>query len=129
MHTPKRKNPPLGLLIAGVVAILSSSFAVGSLAFPASQRDTFSASAETARAAAVRDVRSSRLCTGCGVIQSIRKIAPRDAQAANGPDLTSQRGEEITVLLQDGSTRVIIDANPAQWKYGERLSIIAGIDE
>ena len=126
------------MLAAGMVAILVSGVAVGSLAFSAPERDALSASApaETPRTAATpttAGVRSYRLCPGCGVIQSTRKIGAPDAgvtntAATNSHDRTPPRGDEITVLLQDGSTRVITDANPAKWKYGERISIIAGID-
>lgn len=131
MHAPKKPYPPLGMLAAGMASVLVSGVAVGSLAFSAPQRDALSVSAEAPRAAATpttAGIRSHRLCAGCGVIQSTRKIGASDAEAANSGDRASPRGDEITVLLQDGSTRVITDANPAKWKYGERVSIIAGID-
>ena len=38
------------------------------------------------------------------------------------------RNYEITVHLRDGSMRVVTDANPARWRHGEKVIIIAGSD-
>ena len=42
--------------------------------------------------------------------------------------IVSTRNNEITVRMADGSSRVIEDANPARWRAGERLIVIAGTD-
>jgi len=131
MHTPNKKYPPLGILAAGIAAVLVSGVAIGSFTFSSPQRDTVPASAEGAPAATAPTTaatRSARWCAGCGVIQSTRKISAADGSSANSRNHASQQGDEITVLLQDGSMRVITDANPAKWKHGERVSFIAGID-
>jgi outer membrane lipoprotein SlyB len=38
------------------------------------------------------------------------------------------RNYEVTIRLQDGSTRVITEAAPARWRQRERVTIIAGVD-
>jgi len=131
MHTTLRKHLPLGPVFAGMMAILVSGVAIGSLTFSAPQGGLLSLFAETPLAAATPSrpgQRAQRPCTGCGVIQSTRNIGGNDAGAANSADLASRRGHEITVLLQDGSTRVITDTNAAKWRNGERVTLIAGID-
>ena len=40
--------------------------------------------------------------------------------------IVSKGDNEIIVRMADGSSRVIEDANPARWRTGERLMIIAG---
>ena len=34
---------------------------------------------------------------------------------------------EITVRLQDGSSRVMSDTNPGRWRLGERVKVIDGL--
>jgi len=69
-------------------------------------------------------------CRECGRIESIRKMkdhgeAIRQA-AAHGLQARSAN-YEITVRLQDGSSRVMIDTNPGRWRLGERVKIIDGL--
>jgi hypothetical protein len=35
----------------------------------------------------------------------------------------------ITIRLRDGSMRVITDAHPAKWRPGERVTLIAGMEQ
>ena len=42
--------------------------------------------------------------------------------------IVSASNHEIIVRMADGSSRVIDDANPAKWRAGERLLVIAGTD-
>lgn len=58
----------------------------------------------------------ARRCPDCGVVVSMRDV----------PGTQPEASREITIRLQDGSVRVITDANPASWRYGERVSIIPG---
>jgi hypothetical protein len=75
------------------------------------------------------------------VIESARKIeapdegagakasgrnAPGKSDEINGKPLGSYA---ITIRLQDGSLRVITDAHPARWRPGERVTLIAGLDQ
>ena len=54
-------------------------------------------------------------CAECGLIESIRETG-KDSE-----------GREITVRLQDGSSRVMIDANPGRLRLGERVKVIDGL--
>lgn len=77
-------------------------------------------------------------CAECGLIESIRKME-RDSEAipliaAAGPMAESRNhapersaGREITVRLQDGSSRVMIDTNPGRFRLGERVKVIDGL--
>jgi hypothetical protein len=79
-------------------------------------------------------------CEECGVIESIRetqghgKAAVLVASArpvAENQNRASMRpaSREITVRLEDGSSRVIVDRNPGTLRLGERVKVIDGIDE
>jgi hypothetical protein len=50
------------------------------------------------------------------------------AGAGGGVAAAPPRNYEITIRMQDGTMRVIQDANPAQWRRGEPLTVIAGAD-
>jgi hypothetical protein len=65
--------------------------------------------------------RRSVKCAECGLIESIRKTES-DPEA-----VPSIAGHEITVRLQDGSSRVMIDANPRRFRLGERVKVIDGL--
>lgn len=53
-------------------------------------------------------------------------------QAAEGPHLPlriggvteSAKSYEVTVRMRDGSSRAFMDANPANWRAGERVILI-----
>jgi len=79
-------------------------------------------------------------CRECGLIESIRETARQGeailltaadrpaAESRNGPAAGSA-AREITVRLDDGSNRVIVDMNPARWRLGDRVSVIDGLGE
>jgi outer membrane lipoprotein SlyB len=52
--------------------------------------------------------------------EAIRQAAAHGLQARSA-------NYEITVRLQDGSSRVMIDTNPGRWRLGERVKIIDGL--
>jgi hypothetical protein len=54
-------------------------------------------------------------CAGCGSIESIRET-DNESEAS-----------EITIRLQDGSSRVMIDANPGGLRPGQRVKVIEGL--
>lgn len=64
------------------------------------------------------EARARATCDGCGVIESTRRVAP----VGNLPALY-----EITVRLRNGSTHVLSDASPPNWRIGERTILIAGV--
>ncbi len=64
---------------------------------------------------------STAKCGECGVIESTREIA-----AHGDPDARNIKRYETIVRLPDGSRRAIHDVNPAAWRTGERVILIAG---
>ena len=59
--------------------------------------------------------RRNQRCEECGFIESIRETE-KDSETS-----------EITVRLQDGSSRVMIDANPGSFRPGQRVKVIDGL--
>ena len=87
----------------------------------------------------VSDTSKTYRCAECGTVVSVRElVAPESAKGAaagssglivarpRGIDGKPMRSAEITIRLQDGSTRVITDAHPAKWRQGHRVKVIAG---
>lgn len=142
----KNQNKPLHLpmLVAGVAAVLVSGIAIASLAMSARGVDAVAASGEGAQTAAAPALAAAApaggSCVGCGVIASTREIEDsNEITTANDPGRGAAgkrgviaakplRNYEIVIRLRDGSTRVVRDANPAKWKRGERVTVIAGAD-
>jgi len=139
-NNPRRST----LLVGGIVAILVSGIAIGSLAVSAQSSKGGFATAEPREVAAAPAIAAPRAhayrCAECGVIESTREIEAPDGKIeayASDRIAASNRGEiegkpvrnyEITIRLQDGSMRVITDTDPARWRHGERVKIIAGAD-
>lgn len=138
-----KKPRYLWLLIGGIAAILVSGIAIAALAMsdrhltgatsaadPTEQAETPASPALGARASK---------CAECGVIESTREIEISDERAGvstagrsvagNSGNLKGKplRSHEITIRMQDGSMLVITDPNPAKWKQGERVKILAGV--
>jgi hypothetical protein len=69
-------------------------------------------------------------CAECGVVDSVRQVEiVGDADAMTGADHDGVLGKsttsyEVTVRMRDGSDRVFMDANPANWRPGDRVTII-----
>ena len=106
MKTQAGKFSYLPLLITGIAVILFSSAGVARMLgwglSSTGDSDDVEVSAKSDGGARPR-------CPECGVI-------------------VSTRGNEFTVRMADGSSRVIEDANPARWRAGERLMVIAGTE-
>jgi len=64
---------------------------------------------------------SSAKCMECGVIESTREISGHA-----GPNARDTKHYETMVRFPDGSRRAIHDVNPAAWRTGERVILIAG---
>ena len=144
MTAQANKPLHLPLLVGGIAAILVSSLAIGALAISGPGSNAVYAAAEPAEAVALPAIaapgaRADR-CAGCGVIESTREIETPDewsgvsaggrtaAGNRGAVEAKRQRNSEITIRLQDGSLRVITDTNPARWRHGERVTIIAGVN-
>lgn len=77
-------------------------------------------------------------CADCGVIESTREITKKGegsgigavggAVAGNEVEkrVKSNKGYEVTVRLDDGSSRVISEANPPAWRTGDHVKIVSG---
>ncbi len=142
MNTQVNKPLHLPRLIGGIAAILVSGIAIGSLAISAQGFNGVFVPARPPEATAAPAIAAPRAralrCAECGVIESTREIeAPDERTGVGAPGRIVAGGEiegkrarnyEITIRLQDGSMRVITDANPARWRYGERVTIIAGAE-
>lgn len=122
MNSHTCKPPRLLLSAKAGTAILMFVIAVVALTALATQFIALPASAEEPRASVAAiattgsTVARARRCPDCGVVESMRDVAGTQTEP----------GREITIRLQDGSMRVITDANPAKWRQGERVSIIPG---
>ncbi|MBS1219924.1 MAG: hypothetical protein H6R21_3057 [Proteobacteria bacterium] len=141
MNTRTYKRMHLRLLLAGIAGILVSGIAIASIAISArGSSGAFTPDepqvALVAPHIAPPGTRGYR-CKECGVIESARKIeipdeliqmhAPGRFAAGGGIDGTPGR-YAITIRLQDGTTRAITDAHPANWRVGERVSLIGGME-
>ena len=79
---------------------------------------------------------ASTRCAECGMFVSMREVESEGTVpgAAGGGTAGSRdeirvktaRSYEITIRMADGSSRVISAANPANWRAGDRLIVIAG---
>ena len=144
MNAQVKKFLHFPVLVGGTAAILVSGIVIASLAFSGQEFYAGVAPAEAFETAAVPAIAApasrARRCAECGVIESVREInAPDETGAVESPGRSAagKRGEieakppgiyEITIRMQDGSMRVITDAKPARWRYGEPVTIIAGVD-
>jgi hypothetical protein len=150
--TQAEKSPSLMLWGIGVPLMLLSTggFAALMAWMPTptgASRDTLSdSSVESANpgtavnAAALQakgTARRKAKCGECGLIVSMRET-PRQGEAllisaADKPRAENRNdtppgsaSREITIRLDDGSSRVIVDTNPAKWRLGERVTVILG---
>jgi hypothetical protein len=110
MPTEKSPSPLLWLMTTAVTLSGTIAFAVLMAWMPAQLAAVAARERPPAAigAAAVPARRKPR-CAECGWIESIRET-------------------EITVRLQDGTSRVIVDAHRGTSRLGERVMIIDGID-
>ena len=101
---------------------------------------------QAATPAAVTQRRVRGRCEGCGVIESVRRVAA-DADGALPDPLDTKvaavvsrgaggrvapapvpiaPGYEITVRLRDGSATVFTETTPRDWRVGNRVVVISG---
>jgi hypothetical protein len=142
---PARKMPHLPLLIAGIAFVLFCSAAIARsmewLPVPAGDSGIHADSGELAAGAmdvpvsAPGHSRHRLKCPGCGSVVSSREIgAGAGAAGTYGvkggitgvTPLQAKKYYAFTVRLSDGSSRVVVDSNPAAWRIGERVNVIDG---
>lgn len=144
MNTQAIKLPHLQMPAGRVAALVLGAIAIAALTISAQGYDGALAPAGDMGAAGVPAGETisapSPRCAECGVIESVREVAASgDAAAAKAPGRSSAgsrggfevnllRSYEITIRLQDGSMRVVRDARPANWRHGEPVTVIAGVD-
>ena len=82
-------------------------------------------------------------CTGCGVVQSVRKVQAKGKAKGSGlgavggaaagneieERVTPANSFEITVDLDDGTSRVITEAIAPSWRNGDKVRIVNGVIE
>jgi hypothetical protein len=124
------------MAIAVAMTFTSSADAAADLGFSEEPPPLLNSPAKAAPQA-----RGRAKCAECGVIGATRQIGqpgePRrdavDQVAAGGPkqgggkELTAaSKIYEVTVRMQDGSSRTFMEANPAHWREGERVIFFEG---
>lgn len=140
MTPASSKLPYLTLLITGMAIILFSTAGVAHMmGWGANVTEDADGILVPQQAVAAKStgVYASRRCPECGVVVSMQRIQGRDETAlrttgdarAGNPEGTPGKMSgryAITIRMSDGSIRVIDDANPPQWRTGERLIVIGG---
>lgn len=134
MKNKHKRFPHLPLLIAGAAVILSSGVGIAHIVggSPIASDDAVHALAPDG----LPSVKAR--CAECGVIVSMREIELRPestgfsttggAVAGNREETRgkSTKRHELTIRLPDRSSRVIVEANSAKWRLGERVVVIDG---
>ena len=138
MQTQAAKSPSLTLWGIGVPVMMLSTggFAALMAWMPApagALRNTLPVSAVEHEEPGAATARGKPRCGECGVIESIRQaeahgeaislVAAGGSVAENRAPVKSA-SREITVRLEDGSSRVIVDTNPGRLRIGERVKVI-----
>ncbi len=126
MKMQANEAPYLRLLIGGIAVILLGASGIAAvMAWTPTSTDV----ADAALALDKFPPRVRVKCAECGVVVSTREIeqlgeggAPRGGQ--NEMPGTSARSYEVTIRMRDGSSRAFVDANPANWRPGERIIFI-----
>ena len=73
-------------------------------------------------------------CEECGVVESTQVIKHGDERPGEkggrsemaAPDKTTE--VNVTVRMDNGSSRLFTDTSPVHWRLGERVIIIGGYD-
>ena len=137
MKTQTGKSTYLPLLITGIAVVLFSTAGIARVMGwgPNSTEDSSGilAPGQTGPVPTASEVRARPRCVECGMIVSMREIESHDEDTGPGAagrtttgNRDGMRSYEIIVRMADGSSRVIEQANPARWRTGERLIVIAG---
>ncbi|MCX7157399.1 MAG: hypothetical protein NTW45_13270 [Rhodocyclales bacterium] len=142
MKTQEVRNPLLKLQMGGIAVVLLSFGAVAALMAVMPSVAAVSPAPTFARALSVNEPEPPfrDRCEQCAVVTFIREIEPLEhgIQPGVGSRTTkdlrnamaeeSARRYEITIRMRDGSTHVIEQARPANWRVNERLILIGGAD-
>lgn len=100
----------------------------------------FSVQANQTPSQEVDNASIKRRCAECGVVVSIREVdVSGEGPTLDTPDravgakvmeksVKSDKRYEFLIRLNNGSSRLITDANRSAWRLGERISIIDGMN-
>jgi len=117
----------LALVLSGVGGVMAWSPVSGEVTSP----DVITSSSQ---APLVTDIPGNPKCPECGFIESSRMIVrerqvfgtDRENVSKEAP-VTSFGMSEVTVRMNDGTNRQFVDANPSNWRPGERMIFIEGV--
>lgn len=129
--------------IAAVMAWMPTSTDVADVIFSfekllAPSASTVNAEAQILPTISGSDTHVRLKCAECSVVESIREIKQNNDEIDPGAAIgisrdglnetpeKSTRSYEITVRMKDGSSRVLVDATPVNWRPGERVVFIEG---
>ena len=107
----------LGTFVAGLL-VVATMLATG--ASPAA-REAFTPAGRSL-GAAIENPRAWPRCPQCGVIESVREVAPDE-----GSDALPRR-YEVTIRFRDGTTTMFDAAKPRAWRLGSRVNVIGGAE-
>lgn len=138
METREIQTPLLRLQMGSFVAVLLLLGAMAALMVGRPSVAAVSPAPSFSPAVSISEP-ASRLhigCEQCAVVTSVREIKPLEHELhsgagsktvrGSGKSLTSERVRryEVTVLMRDGSVRVIKQARTVNWRVNERLTLI-----
>lgn len=109
MTTKRDKFPYLTVLVTGLAIVLFSTAGIARMLGWGRSSTGDSGDISALEVSAGGEEAARPRCPECGVI-------------------VSTQGHEIVVRMADGSISVIGYANPARWRVGERMMVIAGTD-
>jgi len=115
MKTRIKEVPYMPLLIWGVAVMLLSTSGVVAVMAGMPTSAGVEAQIPLVRAGGKTRGRIRMNCEECGVVMSRRNSEQFDSLSY-----------EVTLRMSDGSSRVFMDAHPANWRPGERVIFIEG---
>ncbi|HEY8855865.1 MAG TPA: hypothetical protein VIM43_00755 [Rugosibacter sp.] len=135
MQMSVHEMPYPRLLIGGIAVVLLGLFgiAAGMAWMPASTKDRDDKLLTLPTKTVGSHVRVK--CEECGIVVSTREI---EQPGGSGGVTGGRRGDqdeiletvvksyEVTVRMNDGSSRVFMDTNPVNWQPGEGIVLIQG---
>lgn len=85
---------------------------------------------EGVRARARTRAKAWAACAECGFVASIREFKhmgeETQPEVAGGVTGNPTRRHEVTIRMNDGTSRAFVDTHPANWRPGERVIFIEG---